>query len=46
MKRKLYEEMKQEIDKLEEEITDLTQVNKELSDLLKPWRNVKCQGKK
>ena len=48
-KKKLYEEMKQEVNKMEAEITDLTQVNKELSDFIKDLEereNLKCQGKK
>ena len=41
--------MKQEVNKMEAEITDLTQVNKELSDFIKDLEereNLKCQGKK
>ena len=44
----MYEEMK-EINKLEEEITDLTDVNKELADYteaLEQRESLNCQGKK
>jgi len=45
----MYEEMKKEINKLEEEITDLTDVNKELVyyiEALEQRESLKCQGKK
>jgi len=48
-KKRMYEEMKKEINKLEEEITDLTDVNKELVyyiEALQQRESLKCQGKK
>lgn len=45
----MYEEIKKEINKLEEEVTDLIDVNKELIDhieALKQKGSLKCQGKK
>ena len=48
-KEKLYEEMRKEINKLEEEITDLKQVNRELADYveaLEEKESLKCKGRK
>ena len=48
-KKKLFEEMKKEINKQEEEITNLTDVNKDLVDYieaLEQRESLKCQGKK
>ena len=47
-KKKMYEEMKKEINKLEEEITDLGNVNRELLDYietLEQKESLKCQRK-
>lgn len=47
-KEKLYEEMRKEINKLEEEITDLKQVNRELADYVEALEeeSLKCKGRK
>ena len=49
-KKKLYEEMRQEITKLEENVSDLSEVNKELSDYIKALETKEaaqtCTGKK